>query len=166
MTSLSIHIKKGDNRQSTISVIRRDGTKTYSKIPDDFEVHDIAHYVVEKQLEFSNSFYGLLAQGHQIQDFQLSKEKRPDTLWPQNIPKEALTTEHLVNLVTIDFMGSRGQMDVLENLRAILKENNLVYPKELNREKLESIRKELFELMEKWNTLGNGEKLVLQLALK
>ena len=127
--SLSIQIKKESGSPSVLMVKRPDGTETYSKIQTDFEIHDIAHYVVEKQLGFKNAFYGLLLRGYQITDFQLPKDKRPKALWPQNMHQEALVTEHFVNLLTIDFMGSEERMNILETLKTILHENDLYFPK-------------------------------------
>ena len=115
-----IQIKKELNKPSTLSCTREDGSLTYSKLQVDFEIHDIAHYVVERHLGFKNAFYGLLTQGYQINDFMLPKEQRPESLQPQNLPSEALVTEHLVNLLTIDFMQSEDGMDILEMFKIIL----------------------------------------------
>jgi len=160
---LIVQIKKTRTGLSTLTVERPDGTKTYSKLNLGFEIHDIAHYVVEKQLRLQNSFYGMLSQGYQIEDFQLPKKNRPEALQPKNIPREALATEHLVNLLTIDFMSDESQMNILESLSNILKENNLPLPHELNVEKLTSIKKELADWMLKWNALESGKILKMNL---
>ena len=109
---LQIKIKKEYNKPSTLSCTREDGSITYAKLQVDFEIHDIAHYVVEQQLQLKNAFYGLLCQGYQINDFLLPKKERPEALQPENLPPEALATEHLVNLLTIDFVQSENQMEV------------------------------------------------------
>ncbi len=163
--SLSIRIKKGKNSQSTMTVIRKNGTKTYSKLPYNFEIHDIAHFVVEKQLKLTDSFYGLLAQGYQIQDFQLPKEERPKALWPQNIPEEAIIVEHIVNLLTIDYLHTDAKMNLSKELETILKEKKLFFDKLPDSAKIGTIQKELGQLMTKWNKLNGGEELVLELEL-
>lgn len=165
MKSLTIRFKKVEGSPTSFTVERHDGSKTYTKLHTNFEIHDIAHYAVEKQLGFKNAFYGLLSQGHQIDDFQLPKADRPKALWPQNIPQQALVTEHLVNLLTIDFMDSGAQMDILETFEAILKDKDLPFPESLDREKLIGIQNELSDLMAKWNALESGKELKMELKL-
>jgi len=162
---LKIRIKKENHKSSTLTCIREDGSITYSKIQGDFEIHDIAHYVVEKQLQLKNAFYGLLSQGYQINDFMLPKDERPQALKPQNLPSEALSTEHLVNLLTIDFMGNGGEMDIAKTLISILQEKGLSFPHEVNSKKVISMQKELIDLMDKWNGLQSSEALEMILEL-
>lgn len=162
---LSIRIKKVTDAPSVLIVERSDGSKTYSKLEPDFEIHDIAHFVVEKQLNCKNAFYGMLAQGYRIDEFQLPKEVRPRALWPQNMPQEAFVTEHLVNLLTIDFMQSETEMDIAKILESILKDKGLPFPSTLDNEKLASIRNELSDLMAKWNELQRGKELKLRLEI-
>lgn len=162
---LSIHIKKINDAPSVLKVKRPDGTTTYSKLQVNFEIHDIAHFVVEKQLRLKNAFYGLLSQGYQINDFLLPKEERPVALQPQNIPREALATEHLVNLLTIDFMSMEPEMDISKTLEEILEGNELSFPEKVDKEKLISIQKELTDLMTQWNKLDGGQELKMKLEL-
>ena len=56
-------------------------------------MHDLTHYVVETQLQLENSFYGLLARGLDITDFE-KKQK----ISPASIPAEGIRTEILVGL--------------------------------------------------------------------
>lgn len=162
---LSIRIKKERNSPSVMTVKRSDGTKTYAKLEANFEIHDIAHYIVEKQMGFKNAFYGLLSQGYQINEFQLPKEERPKVLWPQNMPQEALITEHLVNLLTIDFMQPETKMDILKTLETILKDKELSFPESLDNEKIASMQKGLSDLMVRWNELNSRQELKLELRL-
>jgi len=156
---LQIQIKKEHEKSSTLSCVRRDGSITFSKLQVGFEIHDIAHYVVEKQFQLKNAFFGLLSQGYQINDFMLPKEKRPNALQPKNLPSEALATEHLVNLLSIDFMQSEREMDVSGTLEQILEEHGLSFPNKAEKEKITSMQKELKLLMFKWNQLPNNETL-------
>jgi len=156
---LQIKIKKEHNKPSTLSCTREDGSITYSKLQVGFEIHDIAHYIVEQQLQLKNSFYGLLSQGYQISDFMLPKEKRPEALQPKNLPPEVLITEHLVNLLTIDFMQSDNEIDILKALAGILKDNGLILSKKVGEEKIILIQKELAVLMSQWNKLTRNETL-------
>ncbi len=162
---LSIQIKKTIQGSSTLTVKRPDGTTTFSKLNVGFEIHDIVHYVVEKRLNLKKSFYGMLAQGYGIQDFQLSNEKRPEALQPKNMAKEALVTEHLVNLLTIDYLSTENQMNLYDSLETILKDKGLPFPQNLNVEGLVSIQGELADWMNKWNGLENGQVLTMELEL-
>ncbi len=63
---LSIEIRKNDQRPSILHCTREDGSVTFAKLHPNLEIHDITHYVVEQHLNFSNAFYGLLSQGHDI----------------------------------------------------------------------------------------------------
>lgn len=40
---LIIHVKKGSKKPSTLACQREDGATTYSKLVQNFEIHDIAH---------------------------------------------------------------------------------------------------------------------------
>ena len=107
----------------------------------------------------------MLAQGYGIQDFQLSNEKRPEALQPKNMAKEALVTEHLVNLLTIDYLSTENQMNLFDSLETILKDKDLPFPQNLNAEGLVSIQGELADWMNKWNGLENGQVLTMELEL-
>jgi len=156
---LQIRLKKEYNKPSTLNCIRENGSTTYSKIQLDFEIYDIAHYVVEKQLRLKNAFYGLLSQGYQINDFMLPNEKRPEALQPQNLRSEALATEHLVNLLTIYFMQTDSEMEIAKELNNILQEKNLSFPEKVSPEKIILIQKELANLMNRWHKLKSSETL-------
>ncbi len=162
---LQIRIKKEYKQPSTLSCTREDGSITYAKLQLDFEIHDIAHYVVEKQLQLKNAFYGLLCQGYQINDFMLPKKERPEALQPEKLPPEALATEHLVNLLTIDFVQSEQQMEVSKTLKSILDENSLAFPENPTGEKVLSMQKELAVLMAKWNALPYNQTLEMTFEL-
>lgn len=158
---LLIQIKKRNDAPSVLTVIRPDGTTTYSKLQFSFEIHDIAHYVVEQQLGFRNAFYGLLSKGHDIGDFQLPKKERPQALHPKNLHHEALVTEHLVNLLTIDYLEKGTHTDSLKILASILEENTLAFPEQLTQERFLLMKQELRQLMEKWSHTVAGERLKL-----
>lgn len=148
-----------------MTVKRPDGTITFSKLQENFEIHDIVHYVVKKQLLLKNAFYGLLAKGYQINDFLLPKNERPLALQSQNIPQEALATEHFVNLLTINFMSNKPEIDIFETLSNILKENKLMFPEKVSSERIISIQKELADLMAAWKQLKGGQELKMELEV-
>ena len=153
MPPLHINIKKEKNKPSVLTCTRLDNTTTYIKLYPNLEIHDIAHFVVETHLQYQNAFYGLLAQGYNIQDFELPKGKRPEDLIPNNLSAEALITEHIVNLLQVEYINAKEDIDFIKFLTEILKENQLPFPDKLTEELLNSIRKELFKQMHLWNTI-------------
>lgn len=164
--NLRIQLKKKHQNAVILNCIRSDGSNTYAKLYPNLEIHDIAHYVVEKYLGFTHAFYGLLAQGYEIGDFQLPKEERPAALQPKNLYPEALITEHIVNLLQLDFQHtSADQMNLFRTIGAILKENALPFPRQLNQERLQDIRQELKRLMNDWKQVEVGAYLELVLPI-
>ena len=79
--------------------------------------------------------------------------------------QEAHFTEHLVNLLQIDYAQSVPDMDLLNILKVVLKEHDLNYPESFDEDKLTIIRKELKTLMTRWDELGSGQKLKLKLSI-
>ena len=125
------------------------------------ELHDIAHYVVETALGFTGAFYGMIAKGYDIGDFELPREQRPEDLVPANLPVEALQTEHIVNLLQIGFLNTDKKFNMLSTLKTILTEREIDFPEILSQDKLDCIQHRYEELVLKWNGLEKGAKLEL-----
>ena len=158
---MHIQFTKGNAKPSTLKCIRKDGSSTWTRIQPAIEFHDLAHYVVETELGFAQAFYGLVASGHNIEDFELPREERPDALLPANLPPEALQTEHIVNLLQVGQSQTDAQMDFLETLRNILDENNIKFPEKLDAKTLQSIQLRLKGLLLSWKQLEPGDSLQL-----
>lgn len=124
-------------------------------------VHDLAHYTVETELEFKNGFYGLLACGWNIEDFEKPKAIRPSALWPQNLPEEALITEHVVNLMLTGLQPASDTTALFAALKSILEDNKLEWPKVLTLENFSKIQDRLTDLILQWQSLKDGEFLEL-----
>ena len=131
---------------------RPDGSFTFSRMKHAMVFHDLAHFIVESELGFTRAFYGLLAKGYTIQDFELPRDKRPQALMPANLPEESLQTEHLVNLLQVHALQP-SQTAIPEQLAQILREKNLSYPKALTPERLGKIQTELQTLWPRWKAL-------------
>ena len=134
---------------------------TWSKLHPGHELHDLAHYVVESELGFLDAFYGLVAKGYDIGDFELPLEKRPIEIIPANLPQHALQTEHLVNLLSIDFSKAETGSDLISILRKILVEKNIEFPKELDEHGLKRIQNRFHKLCQEWENLGENETMEL-----
>ncbi|MEO1436607.1 MAG: hypothetical protein AAFV80_13800 [Bacteroidota bacterium] len=165
MSSLNILFRKERFRLTLLRCTRPDGTQTWTRLYPNFEIHDFAHYVVESRLGFQEAFYGCLAEGYHISDFELPKDQRPKALMPPNIPDEALQTEHLVNLLQTYFSAFEASL-LLDDFRQILAEREIPFPEQLSMKVLEEIQEDLERLMEEWQALDFGESLELEFQLK
>ena len=158
-------IKGKGEKPSILKCVRDDGSETWTKIQPAIEFHDLAHYVVETELGFSNAFYGLVAEGYNIEDFELAREQRPEALLPANLPTEALQTEHIVNLLHVGQDKTDTEMDLLTTLEKILSENRLPPPDNLDSRSLQSIRLRLNGLLLSWQQLEPGNSLQLSFSM-
>ncbi|MFP2997708.1 hypothetical protein ABN763_17485 [Spongiivirga sp. MCCC 1A20706] len=156
-----IRFKKSKDK-STLHCIRNDGSTTWTTIHKGMEIHDLAHFAVEITLGYKNAFYGLLNEGFTIQDFGLSREKRPKKLLPKNLPKEALQTEHIVNLLQIQYQNKPIDFDIISALKPILTENQLPFPSNLDQLNAKVISKKLDDLMNRWENLEQNGILALE----
>ncbi len=86
-----IQIKKGRDGPATLACVRADGTRTWGKEHPFFPVHDITHCAVESVLGFDQAFFGLIAAGWSIDDFEKPRATR-------TMPFQALVAEHVVGV--------------------------------------------------------------------
>ena len=153
---MEILLTKKENNQNVLSCKRKDGSITWKRITPFFVLHDICHYVVEKTIPLKNAFYGMVAAGTAISDFELTKDNRNFIL-----ADEAIYAEQLVNLLAIEY--AQGKMENFAELFADICEKELSSSLQvlLNSDKLGEIRKMLKTLMEKWNSLPGRETMIL-----
>ena len=156
-----IEFKKMESEQFVLTCTRDDGSVTWAKLKPRMEYHDLAHFVVEKELQLRNAFYGMVEQGHDIQDFEIARDQRPDELIPANLSKESIQTEHIVNLLMSETLNYGQDENFLERLRTILEDNNISFPVVLTDESLERIRKHYKTLVEQVSQLSIDEKITL-----
>ncbi|MFM1879115.1 MAG: hypothetical protein RLZZ241_1981 [Bacteroidota bacterium] len=159
MSQLHIRFKKVAT--PILECIRQDGTRTWQKSKPGMVPHDLAHYVVETHLGFTKGFYGLLADGWDIEDFEKPKVNRPLALWPQNLPAEALITEHLVNIVLTGLQPQAEAETLFASFGKILIANALDWPDALDMNRFKTIQNRLGEILHDWHSLKVGEQLEL-----
>ena len=99
MPDLLIRIKKKTDGSAALSCVRADGSTTWQRQDGQqgrfFPLHDLTHYAVESVLGFHNAFFGLLASGWDISDFE-KKEMRT------RMPGEALLAELIVGFFDLE----------------------------------------------------------------
>lgn len=158
---MKITFKKDSRKGHVLQCIRQDNSSTYTRLHLNMEAHDLGHFAVEKVLDYQKAFYGLVAAGANITDFELSSGQRPDHLAPKQLPVESLQTEHIVNLLMIEFFNDAAPADFLPNLQASLATQNLPFPTKVTPESLDRIRVEYRTLLQRWRGIPEGEILEL-----
>ena len=159
---MTIALKKMIVKPSILTIVRNDGSSTWSKLHRSLETHDLAHFAVESTLKFTKAFYGLINEGYTVADFELPKEQRPFAVRTESLHPEALITEHIVNLLEIELLSSGYNNNFIEELDSILKSNSLTFPINLNYDTLIEIRKVYHNLYSKWIALTEGQELILE----
>jgi hypothetical protein len=153
---MEIRFLKKENDRHVITCTRKDGTSTWMNLDSFFLRHDLLHYAVETTMQFKSAFYGMIANGISITDFELPKEQR-------NIEfsEEALLAEHIVNLIMVE--SREGKFDDFDTkLRESLNQNKyFLNVALLTGEQPELIHAKYDLLIQQWNSLRTGENITL-----
>jgi hypothetical protein len=153
---MEIVFTKAGNEEYVLSCKRKDGSVTWHHVDDFFVLHDLCHFAVETGLRIKNGFFGMLAAGTDITEFDLPKQQRTVQL-----TAEALFSEQLVNLLVIDH--TQGRMDnLVEVFYSIHGENtDTFFLQQLNEEKLDEIRIKYTGLVYQWKLMPLDHSLSL-----
>ncbi|WP_139211872.1 hypothetical protein [Neolewinella agarilytica] len=162
LPSLTIRFSRPKSGRTVLSVTRSDGSMTWAKLHPGTELHDLAHYAIETELELKDAFYGILAAGYAIEDFEARPEERPDPLRPANLPRTSLQVEHLVNLLLTELQSGAPLQDFIPRFQEILRQSNLPEMLLLTEEKLCRIREQLNILRGRWNAVAVGGAMELE----
>ena len=154
---MEIKFSKRDSDKHVLTCTRKDSTCTWMNLDKFFLRHDLLHYAVEITMEFKSAFYGMIASGVSISDFELPKHKR-------NIQfsVEALHAEYIVNAIA----GKMWQGcidDFNRQLNDGLRQSKIHGPSlSLTGEQVRSIIACYNELLKQWHRLAEGESFSLQ----
>ena len=153
---MDITFSKKENKSSTLTCTRKDGSQTWMQVSDFFVAHDLMHYAVETVLNYKNSFYGMLNSGINITDFEKPKAQRTIVL-----SEQAIIAEHLVNLLLIEY--NQGPVaDFNETLLlSFAADNPGIKPAVVSEEAHKKIHDIFSDQINKWYKLATGETLVL-----
>lgn len=168
---LTIQLTHRPGKLPLLICTRADGTQTLAEITVDGPAssnpvpeHDITHYAVETTLNLRNSFYSLLARGHDIRDFTV-----PGAAQALDIPPEASWTEFVVGLLQTERRSGkrssaamfRAQLnDMLCHARDPIPKTDRPAPP--TDTQLHAIRATVAELLKRWRALGPNESLTLE----
>jgi hypothetical protein len=145
---LQIEIVKRPDGVGVLRCTRKDGSTTWQKQARHaahFALHDLTHYAVETALGYQRGFFGLIAEGWEIED-TTGNGARGD------IPPEALEVERIVGL----FDAERASRELWS-----IDYFNRVVPRKLTESEVQSVRVLRAELFERWSQVLPGEALKL-----
>ena len=147
---LKIQITKRNDGGGVLRCTRADGSVTWQKQTarhaSHFALHDLTHFAVETGLGFKHGFYGLIAEGWEIED-TTGKGARG------GLPVEAIDVERVVGL----FDTERAGMVIYT-----AEEFNEHSPRPFQTEDLARVRKLRSELFTKWFAVEAGGVLELE----
>lgn len=160
-TALQLRLKKGkDGRIASFALSRGDGSVTVQRnVQPFFPVHDLTHYAVESTLRLRRGFYALVCEGWNFEDF--------GSPWPRGpLPDDLDPVEEIVGL--FDLERATGHEitveDVNDQLAGFFAKHPGAAPLVLTQGELASIRERVREYAARWQSLPNGETLVLDYA--
>ena len=143
--------KRADGR-TILRCIRDDGSITWQRNHDQhaafFPLHDLLHYAVETGLSYTRGFFGLLAEGWNIDETTGNGARGP-------LPNEALEVEYLVSAFSAERAGGGAPMaDEFNQLAATFaKGKGMPVPRQLSDEELARVRSCFHDLAMKWRAL-------------
>lgn len=157
---LRIELVKRADGTTTLRCTRRDGTVTWQSQPGRhaafFAFHDLRHYAVEAVLGIPDGFYGLIADGWDIDDTTGKGRRGP-------LPIDALVCEELVGLLDRERIGGAGPMSAGDVNAHLAQRLGVRTARAVTEEQLGAIRQVAADLHDRWITLPAGEALVLNL---
>ena len=129
-----------DNKPPTLTCLRDDGSVTCQKSSEFFVLHDFLHYAVESTLGFRDAFYGMVAQGRNLDSFGTQNDIK-DTY-----PANALRAEEIVGAIQYSLAETELPSD--DELATTL----LLTPAQAR-----AIRAYFNDLRQRWDVLPRGE---------
>ncbi len=160
MPELTIRIKKKTDGTAALTCTRADGSTTWQRQDEQlgqfFPFHDLTHYAVESVLGLRLAFFGLLADGWDITDFDKPGLK-------DRMPPDGLLAEMIVGYFDLErATGHRLSADDCNaKLRAFYADRELVFPAgfSVDDAQLDAVRARRDELFARWRAAPPGEAI-------
>jgi hypothetical protein len=158
---LLIQITKRSDGGGVLRCVRADGSVTWQKQESRhaafFALHDLTHFAVESTLGLRNGFFGVIANGWEIEETTGKSSRGP-------LPNEAREVEYIVG--ALDSERASGAIWSVEdfNQQAAIHAASAAFPEPqpLTDEELAGIRARRAELFAKWRAVAPGEALELR----
>jgi hypothetical protein len=162
---LLIQLTKRTDGGAVLRCMRDDGSATWQKQHGRqaafFPLHDLTHYAVETELGFRSGFYGLIAQGWEIDETTGKSARGP-------LSNEAIVVEHVVG--QLDLERTTGvtwcAAELNANAAEYFRQNHRpAPPRALTDADLMCVRERLRDLYARWHALRPGDTLELPFDL-
>jgi hypothetical protein len=152
-----LQITKNYSKPNIILYRRDNGTETWMHADDYYVRHDISHYCLEKHLEYTTAFMGMLNNGMDVKDFE-DRAKRKQII----VSREALYAENMANLFLMEI--AQGNF---ENFNEVSKRSFESWNKKftapvLLEDEIIMIRRSIRTLLQQWNALAPGKTMQLR----
>jgi hypothetical protein len=149
-----VQITKKADGAGVLRCVRADGSVTWQKQTDRhaayFSLHDLTHFAVETTLGFRRGFFGLIAEGWDIEDTTGKGARGP-------LPPEAGEAEQIVGIFSAERAGGViWTVDEFNEFAATLG------TRELSFDEIVRVKKKRSELFQQWAEVAPGETLELQ----
>jgi len=161
MPDVLIRIKKKTDGSSALSCVRGDGSTTWQRQHGAqgrfFPLHDLTHYAVESVLGFHSAFFGLLASGWDISDFEKSEMRT-------RMPGEATLAELIVGFFDLErATGERPvEADFNWKVQTYHEDHGLPTPAfKISDEQIARIRSLRADLFARWAAVPPGDAMEL-----
>ena len=155
-----IQWRKGRDGPPTLTCVRPDGTRTWRKVHPFFAVHDLAHCSVESVFGFTQAFFGLIASGWSIEEFEHRGAAG-------RLPDEALWAEHMVGLLDVE-RATGHLMSAAEfgaALAAALEAEGRGLFRPVTERELARVRGLIADLQSQWQRVPLGQTLELRFPI-
>src|SRR5262249_32388657 len=156
-----IEIRKTADGSGLLRCTRRDSSVCWQKQRRHgvhFAFHDLTHFAVETVLGYQDGFFGLLAQGWEMEDTTGKGARGP-------LPPGALEVETVVG--TLDAERASGvlftEAEFNEMAAVQASTGGRSAPRPLTNAEIQAVRKRRSELFREWREVKEGSALVLEL---
>jgi hypothetical protein len=149
-----VQIAKRADGAGVLRCVRDDGSVTWQKQTDRhavfFALHDLTHFAVETTLGLRRGFFGLIAEGWEIEDTTGKGARGP-------LPFEAGEAEQLVGLFFAE--GASGVIWTVDEFNEFAMMNGV---RQLSLDEIARVKKKRSELFQQWSAVAPGSTLELQ----
>ncbi|HEX5431844.1 MAG TPA: hypothetical protein VFW83_07760 [Bryobacteraceae bacterium] len=156
---LSIQISKRKDGSGILRCVREDGSAAWQKQTRHaafFALHDLTHFAVESALGFQRGFFGLIAEGWDVDDTTGKGFRGP-------LPDEASEVESIVGMLDAERASGEKWSAADFNTQAAIHANaaGKRSPRPLCDDELPRVRRRRAELFAKWSAIPPGSAIEL-----
>jgi len=149
-----VQITKKADGSGVLRCVRADGSVTWQKQTDRhaafFALHDLTHFAVETTLGYRRGFFGLIAEGWDIEDTTGKGARGP-------LPPEAGEAEMIVGVFSAERAG--GQIWTVEEFNECAAMTGV---RTLTFDEIVRVKRKRSELFQQWSAVAPGATLDLQ----